>query len=79
MPSGLLFITSPDCHLCERGHKLLAELGLETREIDVGSREAQALAARGLPLIFLPVLTDGERVIARSRFSSKRVRKELSL
>ena len=58
---------------------LLADLGVDAREVSVESAEAAALAARGVPLSFLPVLTDGERAIAYGRFSEKRLRKELSL
>ncbi len=75
----LVFITSHDCHLCDHGRAVLDELGLATRELDVESDEAQALAENGLPVSFLPVLTDGERVIAYGRFSEKRLRKQLGL
>lgn len=75
----LLYVTGAGCHLCEHGRGVLAGLGLEVREIDVESAEAEALAARGIPLSFLPVLTDGERVIAYGRFSARRLRKEFQL
>jgi glutaredoxin len=75
----LLLVTADDCHLCERAHEILADLGLEARELDVASGEAHRLAERGVPLSFLPVLTDGERVIVYGRFSKKRLRKELAL
>lgn len=58
---------------------MLATLGVEAREISVESAEAEVLAARGVPLAFLPVLADDERVIAYGRFSEKRLRKELAL
>jgi glutaredoxin len=74
----LILVTTGDCHFCERAHAVLATLGVGAREIRVDSSEADGLAARGLPLGFLPVLTDGERVIAYGRFSEKRLRKELS-
>ncbi len=77
--NGLLLITGQDCHLCEHGLRVLASLGVEAREVDVESDEAAALAGRGVPLSFLPVLTDGERVIAYGRFSEKRLRRELEL
>lgn len=73
----LLFITAADCHLCEHGRRVLDALGLEARTIDVESAEAFDLAARGVPLAFLPVLWDGERVIAYGRFSERRLRREL--
>lgn len=73
----LLYVTTDDCHLCEHGRAVLDALGVERREIDDGSAEAAALAAAGIPLSFMPVLTDGEQVIAYGRFSEKRLRKEL--
>src|SRR6266496_2369701 len=75
----LTLVTTGECHLCERAHLLLADLGVRAREISVESSEANEIAARGIPLSFLPVLTDGERAIAYGRFSEKRLRKELSL
>lgn len=74
----LILITTDDCHLCQRAHDVLAGLGVEAREISVASDEAEALAANGVPLAFLPVLTDSTRVIAYGRFSEKRLRKELA-
>ena len=76
---GLILIRSDDCHLCERAHDVLEALGVAAREIGVNSDEAAALAARGIPLTFMPVLTDGEHVVAYGRFSEKRLRKELAL
>ena len=75
----LLLITSDGCHFCVRAHEVLDRLGLEAREIDVGNDEALRLAEAGVPLAFLPVLWDGERVLAYGRFSEKRLRKELAL
>jgi hypothetical protein len=77
--SALLYITAADCHFCEHGRGVLDELGVERRELASDSDEAAGLAAHGIPLAFLPVLTDGERVIAYGRFSAKRLRKELGL
>ncbi len=77
MSAELVFVTARDCHLCEHGRDVLASLGVEARELSVESEEADALAARGVPLAFLPVLTDGERVIAYGRFSRQRLRREL--
>lgn len=72
-----MLITAEDCHLCEHAHTVLAALGLEAREVSVDSPEAQLLAQRGLPLAFLPVLTDGERVLAYGRLSERRLRRDL--
>ena len=82
MPSTsavLTLVTQDECHFCERAHEVLEALGVAVREIRVDSEEAQTLAERGIPLAFLPVLTDGEQVIAYGRFSEKRLRKELGL
>jgi glutaredoxin len=75
----LLLVTTSDCHFCERAHEVLGALGVSARTLDVDSAEAGVLAMRGVPLSFLPVLTDGERVIAYGRFSARRLRKELAL
>lgn len=75
--TGLLYVTTEDCRFCEHGRAVLDQLGVERREVNVDSNEAGELAHAGIPLSFLPVLTDGERVIAYGRFSEKRVRKEL--
>jgi hypothetical protein len=58
---------------------VLATLSLPAREVDVQSREAEALAARGVPLAFLPVLWDGKRVVAYGRLSEGRLRRDLGL
>ena len=75
----LILVSKEDCEFCERAHAVLGELKVDTREIDVESDEAAELAARVVPLAFLPVLTDGERVLAYGRFSEKRLRRELGL
>jgi glutaredoxin len=78
VPAGLLLVTSEDCSFCTRAQDVLAELGIEVRIVDVASDEADELARRGIPLAFLPVLTDGESVIAYGRFSSLRLARELA-
>ena len=75
----LVLVTSAGCHYCDRAHDLLDQLRVSTREISVDSEEAEGLAGAGVPLAFLPVLLDGDRVVAYGRFSEKRLRKELSL
>jgi hypothetical protein len=77
--NDLLYITTEDCHFCDHGREVLDELGVKRRELAVDSKEAEALAARGIPLSFLPVLTEGTRVIAFGRFSARHLRKELGL
>jgi glutaredoxin len=76
--SELVYVTTSDCHFCEHGRGVLDTLGIERREIAADSDEATGLAERGIPLSFLPVLTDGARVIAYGRLSEKRLRKELA-
>ena len=73
----LVFVTAHDCHFCDHGREVLAALDVQVREIPVESAEADRLATGGVPLAFLPVLTDGERVIAYGRLSEKRLRREL--
>ena len=75
----LILVTGHDCHLCEHGRGVLAALAVDAREIDVDDDEAAALAAHGVPLAFLPVLTDGQRVIAYGRFSERRLGRKLGL
>ena len=75
----LLYVTTEDCHFCEHGRDVLDQLGVERDEVNVDSSEAEELASAGIPLSFLPVLTDGRRVIAYGRFSEKRLRRELAL
>lgn len=75
----LVYVTTDDCHLCEHGRELLDALGVERSEIGAASPEAAELAAAGIPLSFLPVLTDGERVLGYGRLSEKRLRRELGL
>jgi hypothetical protein len=72
-----VLLTADECHLCGRARTVLAALGVRARELDAHGAEGSALAAGGVPLAFLPVLWDGERVVAYGRFSEKRLRKEL--
>jgi hypothetical protein len=77
--SELIYVSSEDCHLCEHGRHVLDSLGVERREVAAESQASEALVVAGIPLSFLPVLTDGERLIAYGRLSEKRLRKELGL
>lgn len=74
----LVLVTADGCTFCDRAHEVLDALGIAAREIDIGSPEAGELAESGIPLAFLPVLTDGRRVVAYGRFSEQRLRKELA-
>ncbi|MHB8491115.1 MAG: glutaredoxin family protein [Solirubrobacteraceae bacterium] len=73
-----LFITATGCHLCAHARTVLSSLHLDAREVDVASPEAQQLAASGVPLVLLPVLWDGDQVLAYGRFSERALRKRLS-
>jgi hypothetical protein len=75
----LTYVTTEDCHFCEHGRGVLDTVGIARHEVTVDSAEAEQLAAAGIPLSFLPVLTDGRRLIAYGRFSEKRLRKELAV
>ena len=77
--SGLVYVTADDCHFCEHGREVLDRLGVARREVSVDSDDASELAGQGIPLSFLPVLTDGARVIGYGRLSEKRLRKQLGL
>jgi hypothetical protein len=77
--NSLLYITTEDCHFCEHGRAVLDQLGIDRREISANSPEAEQLAASGIPLAFMPVLTDGARVIAYGRLSAKHLNKQLAL
>ena len=74
----LLLVTAPECHLCVHARAVLEELRLEAREVDVASAEAQQLAARGIPLAFLPALWDGERILGYGRLSARALRRKLA-
>ncbi len=75
---ALIFVAGRDCHLCEHGRQVLAGMDVRVREVDVDGDEAAVLASGGVPLAFLPVLTDGARVLAYGRFSERRLRKKLA-
>ncbi len=75
---GLVLITGSDCHLCERARDVLDSLSFEAREIDVESGEAHQLSASGVPLAMLPVLWDGQRVLAYGRFSERALRRKVA-
>lgn len=77
-PDALVLVVGDQCHLCDHGRRVLEALGVEAREVPVDSAEATRLVERGIPLAFLPVLTDGERAIAYGRFSERRLRKDLA-
>jgi glutaredoxin len=61
---SLVLVVSADCKLCDRARALLARLGLAFREVDLADDEAGDLARRGVPVVFFPVLVDGDGVLA---------------
>ncbi len=78
MSEPRLLITAADCHLCAHARAVLSALGLEAREVDVGSVEAQELARHGVPLVLLPVLLEGEQVLGYGRLSERALRRKLA-
>jgi len=74
----LVLVTAGGCHLCDHARDVLAELGLTAREVDIDSDEAATLARSGVALPFLPVLLDGERVLAYGRLSERALRRRLA-
>jgi hypothetical protein len=75
----LTLVTTHDCYFYPRAHDLLDDLGITVREIRLDPHETATLVERGIPLSFLPVLLDGDRVLAYGRFSEQRLRDELGL
>lgn len=73
----LVLVVSDDCHLCQKARALLARLGLPFREVDLADDEAGELARRGVPVVFFPVLVDGERVVAYGDFSEAELRRAM--
>ena len=72
----LRLLTASDCHLCERGRRVLDEMGVAWREVDADSEEGRELAASAPPL--RPVLyADDARVLAYGRLSIRRLGKTL--
>lgn len=74
---SLVLVVSDDCMLCERARALLERLGLAFREVDLSDEEAAELARRGVPVVFFPVLVDGEQVIAYGDISETELRRAL--
>lgn len=59
-----VLVVSPDCRLCDRARELLRRLEIPFREIDLADDEAAELARKGIPVVFFPVLLDGDRLVA---------------
>jgi hypothetical protein len=73
---SLVLLTATGCQLCEHAKDVLAELGLDFREVHADSEEGQMLASTVPP--FRPVLYDSQGApLAYGRLSGKRLRKQL--
>jgi len=72
-------VVSADCHLCDKARVLLERLGLPFREVDLEDGEAAELARRGVPVVFFPVLVNGERVLAYGDISEAELRRVLPI
>lgn len=75
--SSLVLVVSDDCKLCDRARALLRRLGFSFREVDLAADEAGELARRGVPVVFFPVLVDGDRVVAYGDISEAELRRAL--
>jgi glutaredoxin len=73
----LVLVVSADCTLCDRARTLLGRLGIAYREVDLAEDEAGELARRGVPVVFFPVLVDGERVLAYGDISEAELQRVL--
>ena len=73
----LVLVVSADCTLCDRARVLLERLGIAFREVDLADAEAGDLARRGVPVVFFPVLVDGEQVLAYGDISEAELRRVL--
>ena len=77
----VVLLTKGECEFCEQAKEVLArlqpELGLDVREVALGSAEGKALAA-GSGALFPPVLIVSGRPLFYGRLSEKRLRKALA-
>lgn len=58
---------------------MLQRLGLPVREVDLEDAEADELARRGVPVVFFPVLVDGDRTVAYGDIGEAELRRALPL
>ena len=72
--SELVLVVSDDCKLCDRARAALVQLHLDFREVNIVEDEAGELAARGVPIVFFPVLLHRGRVLAYGEISEKDLR-----
>lgn len=76
---SLVLVVSADCKLCDRARALLERVGVSFREVNLADDESGDLARRGVPVVFFPVLVDGERVLAYGDISEEELRRALPL
>ncbi len=78
MTSSLRYLTSPDCHLCERGRdiaeKLADEAGIELVELTWTEPWARERIERDA-VAFPPALYLEDRLLGYGRLSERRLRK----
>lgn len=76
------YVTSPDCHYCEHGRTVLAELGervpLDVREVTLDSDEGRQLLVTHRFAFPPAVIVDG-RLLGHGRLSPRRLARQLPL
>ena len=81
MSPVLTLITTPDCHLCEHGRRVLERLRAEFRfdvvEIDWQSARGQGLVVQDA-VLFPPALYLNGSLVAFGRLSEGQVRRNLA-
>ncbi|HVH62627.1 MAG TPA: glutaredoxin family protein [Candidatus Dormibacteraeota bacterium] len=69
----LVLVTRQGCHLCDQALQLLRELGHEPEQVDVDSDDR----LHDLYDWRVPVILDGDRVIAEGKIDPGRLRQAL--
>lgn len=81
MGGHLLYVSAPDCHLCERGRSIVndlaAEAGLEVVELGWSDATARGLTERDV-VPFPPALYLDDRLLGYGRLSERRLRKQMA-
>lgn len=77
----LVYLTAPDCHLCERGRRVLDALAddhaISVRELDLHTDEGRELAAAAR-VPFPPAVFVGGRLLAHGRLSARALARQLA-
>ena len=81
MDGDLLYVSAPDCHLCEDGRRIVEALargaGLGVVELRWSEARARELTERdGVP--FPPAVYLDDRLLGYGRLSARRLRKVLA-